>query len=119
MKRQEIVLDPHEKNILLGVFSTDVFEWGRSSLPVFTYGTFDAVIDGDVDFNNIMDTVKRAAEKASRIVFILDDVHFPIDVDRSVTCGELKLICDNDELFNKTIFVKGENVITFDKNLVI
>ena len=118
MKREQIILDPHVKNILLGVFFTDTFKWAQNNLPIWAYGRFDRVIEGYINWEDVLDTVERAAKAASKIVFVLDQVYFPIDLTYH-TCRELKLICENDELFNKTIFVKGENIVTFDKNLVI
>ncbi len=118
MKLEDIVLG--SKNIVLGVFSTDTFRWVKLNLPVLTYSAFDDLI-GDIpnwDDGKIIDIVSKAAYKADKIVFILDDVHFPIDIQQSITCEELQLICDNEELFNKTIFVKGDNVINFDKNIL-
>jgi hypothetical protein len=62
--------------------------------------------------------VRYAGQIAQMIIFILDDIRFPISKS-SITCQELELICEDGELFDKTIFVKGENVIDFDKNLVL
>jgi hypothetical protein len=113
MKRSEIEIGPN--TLLLGIFSTETFHYFyttdcenyRNLVPRYPKAT------------SVIDIVKCGAIDADKIIFILDDIHFPIDIDKSITCHELYLICSDEKLFNKTIFVKGENVIDFDKNIVL
>lgn len=112
MTRESVVLK--DRNIVLGVFSTDTFRYFENMPDVVGFGTFYEWKKG----MKIMESVHNAAKWAELIIFVLDDVHFPINVERSITCKELVLICTNDTLYNKTIFVKGDNVIEFDRNLI-
>ena len=109
MKIQDVVIE--DMAILLGIFSTDSFRY-FSHKDVMTFGDFEQL-------TNIITTVDLACTRASQIIFILDDIQFPISPKHSYTCAELELICKNDEFFDKCVFVKGENVIEFDKNLVL
>lgn len=112
MKVCEINCKP--TTVLLGVFSTDTFKEINKTKKVFTYHKFwEWIAVG----TGIVETVKHACSKADMIIFVLDDVHFPISSE-SYTCRELEMICKNDHIFNKTVFVKGEDVINFDKHLV-
>ena len=115
MKTSE--LKPKEKTIVLGVFSTITFRYINKLPNVYGYGTFHEWHSNR--YATILEQVEMAGHIADMIIFILDDVHFPIDPSISITCKELELICKDDELFNKTVFVKGDNVIDFDKNLVL
>lgn len=120
MKREEIILDPHEKNIILGIFDTSTFNWFMENKPVIEYSTFSEwLIELPGECYDIINYVEHAAQIAKKIVFVMDDIHFPLNIPDSYTCAELDLICHREDLFNKTIFVKGENIVTFDKNLVI
>jgi hypothetical protein len=107
-------LKPKGKDILLGIFETDTYFQlkciGFIGYPIFSKWSKD---------HPILKKVEYACIHAHKIIFILDWVYFPINTKDSITCAELELICKNDEFFNKTIFVKGENVINFDKHLVI
>lgn len=119
MKITEIV--PNEDTIVLGVFSTSTFGYISNLKNVYGYSKFTQWYKDEPDYINttIVDFVRHACEIAGMIIFILDEVHFPINPKKSHTCRELLLICENDHFFDKTVFVKGENVIDFDKNLVL
>lgn len=106
---------PIDNTILLGIFDTSTFQYFKKQKNVDSY----AVFSGWTDAMRIIDIVEFACNRANMIIFVLDDVRFPIDIRSSHTCAELELICKNDTFFNKTVFVKGENVIDFDKNLVL
>jgi len=112
MKKEEIGIAT--KSIVLGVFDSNNWLYFRNR-GCIGYGRFYTITG---DCNSIIEKVERACELASQIIFCLDMVYFPIDINESVTCSELQLICNNTILFNKTIFVKGDNVIQFDKNLL-
>lgn len=116
MKIHDIEFKPI--TIVLGVFFTKTFDYFKKqkSGEVKTYGTFVNWWPGP-EWDTIQ-VVEFACNRADMIIFILDDVKFPIDPDKSITCKELLLICQNDVFFNKTTFVKGENIIDFDRNLV-
>lgn len=113
MKRRYIKTKPC--TIVLGIFDTDTFRYFEYDRKVASYGTFSEWYDE----SGVINVVRHACNKADMIIFLLDDVQFPIDPQNSHTCSELELICKNEEFFNKTIFVRGENVIDFDKNLVL
>lgn len=121
MKITDIVIK--EKCIILGVFGTIAFNVASKIPNVLSYIHFEELIE--IDYNQrykhgiVIEKVLQAAILAEQIIFILDDVKFPIDPSNSVTCGELQLVCENPHLFNKCVFVKGDNVIEFDKNLVL
>ncbi len=117
MKIQEIEIKP--KTIVLGVFNTEPFDVLRSmgAHPYYTFIKWGITESGRTQ--SIIKTIEKAAEIADSVVFVLDEVQFPINTKKSVTCLELDMICRNEELFNKTVFVRGEEVINFDKNLVI
>lgn len=119
MKASEIKAT--EKTILLGIFSTETFHEFRYTRYGFkVFGTFRSLFqESDEQYPGILGLVKRTCEWSDRIIFILDEVQFPINVKESVTCAELELVCKFENLYNKTIFIKGENVIEFDRNLVI
>lgn len=118
--------------LLLGVFSSKTFSYYRN-LGVFNYSTLYGKVGAnplpwfekiEKDHPNYMTTwfIKEIAnmmEWAKTILFVLDDVHFPISLERSITCRELYMICSQPHLFEKTTFVKGDIVIDFDKNLVL
>lgn len=110
MKREEIHITSH--TIVLGIFTENNFEYFLR-IGAMGYGEFGSGIIGGV-----VDTVEWAAKASEKIIFVLDGVYFPINPTESFTCAELELICKNEQLFSKTIFVKGENVISFDKNLL-
>lgn len=116
MKIHDIEFKPI--TIVLGVFNTKTFSYFRAQDDeiVHTYSSFLNWYRADKW--KTIEVVENACNKADMIIFILDDVHFPIDPSKSITCRELELICQNDVFFNKTTFVKGENVIDFDRNLV-
>ena len=113
MKRRYIKIKPC--TIVLGIFDTDTFRYFNGRANVASYNTFINWYER----STIIQTVTFACNKAEMIIFVLDDVQFPIDPQNSYTCSELELICKNEKFFNKTIFVKGKNVIDFDKNLVL
>src|SRR6478735_6913460 len=104
MKFVEVAIE--KEWVLLGVFSTPTFRDFQHRLT--PWGDF---VHRYPDAANIMDTVEGAVADAEKIIFVLDDVSFPVNPEKSITCAELKLICDNDSYFAKTIFVKGDNVI--------
>jgi len=116
MKIEDIVIT--DKSIVLGVFSTDSYMKCRD-LGCYPYYRFKDICPNWIDIYSVIEMVADASKIAKQIIFVLDDVHFPINPEKSVTCAELLLICQNDRFFEKTIFVKGENVINFDKNLVL
>jgi hypothetical protein len=116
MKIEDIVIT--DKSIVLGVFSTEAYSKSRD-LGCYPYYRFKEICSDWMQISSVIDMVKLASNAANQIIFVLDDVHFPINPEKSVTCAELLLICQNDRFFEKTIFVKGENVINFDKNLVL
>lgn len=115
MKRDQIVILP--KCIVLGVFNTDTFLYFKCDTNAISYSRFEDEL-GINWKGSILDRVELACERANQIIFVLDDIQFPINPSRSFTCSELKLICDNADFFAKTTFVKGDNIIQFDKNLV-
>jgi len=102
-----------EKCIVLGIFGTNTYNYFRNKPGVIGYNVFNAWYIGDV-----MHCVHNAAIWAEQIIFVLDDVKFPINILESITCQELALICSKEDLYNKTVFVKGDNVIEFDRNLI-
>lgn len=116
MKKEEIVIT--DKTIVLGIFTTNAFYYFESKGAV-DYGEFYYKVPGVPNTIDVLDSVQMACNWAEKIIFVLDRVEFPINPSKSITCGELALICKNEDLFNKTIFVKGDNVIDFDRNLVI
>lgn len=120
MKIQDVVIK--EKCIVLGVFGTDTFEYFKGIKKVMSWGDFPS-LPMDEEWEKaggyILSKVLYVAKQTDQIIFVLDDIHFPINTDRSMTCSELEMICKRPELFNKTVFVKGKNVIEFDKNLVL
>ncbi len=116
MKKEEVIIT--DKSIVLGVFFTDNYQYFTNRL-CYTYHKFKEINKQWFQCASILETVKTTCEIANQIVFILDDVYFPINPNKSHTCMELQLICENIKFFNKTIFIKGENVINFDRNLVI
>ncbi len=118
MKASEIAIT--EKTILLGVFGTKTFvDFRTKNKSIKWYTDFWKMCNPEGEYPAVLRLVRLACEYADKIVFVLDDVHFPIDVKNSVTCAELELICKFEEFYNKTTFIKGENVIEFDRNLVI
>jgi len=123
MKTTDIVIK--EKCIVLGIFGTDTFRHFDNKKTVnnsfiASYHNFKDIIGGDVWMacNSITQVVRATCLKVDQIIFCLDGVQFPIDPSRSHTCSELEMVCKNNKIFNKTIFVKEDNVIEFDKNLI-
>jgi len=115
MKTKDIVVKNNA--IVLGIFDTSTYSKIKEIHHLMSYYYFTMLwgIENDPALIN----VERALENCEQVIFILDDIKFPINVEESITCGELQMVCQNDEYFKKTIFVKGDNVIDFDKNLVI
>ena len=111
MKIDKIVVI--DRCMMLGIFRTSTFQELSSRKGIETFGNFSTGLMG------VIEEVNDAAGRYNQIIFVLDDIQFPISTGSSFTCMELELICNNEEFFNKTIFVKGENVIEFDKNLVL
>jgi hypothetical protein len=119
MKTSDIVIK--EKCIVLGLFETRTFYTISSINNVRDWASFSNLprtLTSYTSTSGIVRVVENACFWAEQIIFVLDDVQFPIDIERSITCEELALVCRNDEFFNKTIFVKREEVINFDKNLI-
>lgn len=115
MKKEEIQIP--KRTIVLGIFGGDTFNWFRDTKDCVSYQRFYDYIPYIREWG-ILENVEKACNWAEKIIFVLDNVHFPIDPASSYTCGELKMICKNPEFFNKTVFVKENNVINFDKNLI-
>lgn len=115
MKKEEVDVPYH--TIVLGIFKEPIFKYfaSRGALQYDEFWMFDSIYAHN---DGIVDTVEKAAKWAKKVIFVLDGVRFPIDAKRSITCAELKRICEDDDLFEKTVFVKGDNVIDFDKNLI-
>lgn len=115
MKKEELDVPYH--TIVLGIFKEPTFRYfhSRRALQYDEFWMFEGVYADD---DGIVDTVEKAAKWAKKVIFVLDGVRFPIDAKRSITCAELQRICNNEEIFAKTVFVKGDNVIDFDKNLI-
>jgi hypothetical protein len=113
MKKEEVKVT--SKTIILGVFHTNTFDY---FVKIKGAVYFDQFANWCSDMCNLYEIVENACYKANKIVFVLDDVHFPINPEKSITCRELQIVCDNEDYFNKTVFVKGDNVIDFDKNLI-
>lgn len=111
-------LQPANCTVLLGIFDTPTYGHVCKLKNVNGYSQFH---DWDPSNYNkdVIKAVSFACQIADMIIFILDKVHFPVNTEKSITCKELVLICGNEELFNKTVFVKGDNIIDFDKNLVL
>lgn len=121
MKKEEIEIV--DNTIVLGIFNTETFQYFRFNTGVITwFNLHELLASVSTRINKhedpVLNRIELACSVASKIIFILDDVHFPIDIDRSTTCGELSIVCENEELFKKTVFVKGDNVINFDKNIL-
>lgn len=114
MKKEDVEIIG--KTIVLGVFDTVTFRYFVIQRRAISYSRFE---DWSAYEESLFTKVEIACEMADKIIFVLDDVHFPIDPQESITCMELKIVCDNKDFFNKTVFVKGDNIIDFDKNLVI
>lgn len=119
MKISEIEIT--SETILLGVFGTKTYEYFKSK-NISSWGDYiyalTPITPPNGYFSGVARYVYAALIKCDKVIFVLDEVHFPIDIKRSITCEELKLICQHEEFFKKTVFVKGDNVINFDKNLV-
>jgi len=116
MKIEDIVIT--DKSIVLGVFGRDTY-YKLADMGCYVYHEFRLICNNWWECSSIIEIIKYTCNAAKQIIFVLDDVDFPINPEKSVTCAELLLICLNDRFFEKTIFVKGENVINFDKNLVL
>lgn len=104
--------------ILLGIFGTECYEYFDGQTNAKGWGYFRSLLP-DTEGYTVIHTVKEVCEIADQIIFVLDLVQFPINPAQSITCEELELICSRPEFFNNTIFVKGHEVIDFDKNLVL
>jgi hypothetical protein len=115
MKITELEINP-ETTIVLGVFETSTFIYIRDVKGAKEYG--DKPLFDIYAAHSVMNAVTCACSKAEKIIFILDEVIFPIN-DDFFTGMELIFICKHPNIFDKTIFVKGDNVIDFDKNLVL
>jgi len=115
MKRKGIKLK--KKCIVLGVFHTKTMNYFKYDRKVMSYGGFSE--EYDEESLGVIQIVELACQDAKQIIFVLDEITFPINPLKSITCKELELVCKDYTLFNKTVFVKGDNVIEFDKNLVL
>lgn len=115
------------KSIVLGIFATKTYKILQFRNQFCGWEDFyywSNVIDNSNEpkcsTSEVIQKVLNAATIADKIVFVLDKITFPIKEGcPSYTCNELLLICRNDEFYNKTIFVKGENVINFDRNILL
>lgn len=88
--------------ILLGIFD---YQYRYQTDNMWVYCNFPGGVE---------DRVKWACEKATKIIMVLDGIIFPINPDRSMTCKEITIICENDEFFNKTTFILDGQVVQFD-----
>lgn len=109
-------LKPTNKSIVLGIFSEKTFQ-EFDNLGFCAYYDFYHWPPIIAKYSLIRQ-VENACIQADKIIFVLDGIYFPINTDYSIACKELELVCRNDQYFNKTIFVKGENVINFDRNIL-
>lgn len=113
MKKEEVAILPD--TLVLGIFGTKNYGYFMKQGCI----TYMVLTDRYPGVYGIIDIIENGCKDSNKIIFILDGVKFPIDIKKSITCQELLLVCSNEDFFTKTIFIRGDNVIDFDKNLVL
>lgn len=104
--------------IILGIFNTEMYYYLENEKKLIPWSDFRRLLRLR-EYKSVLETIQLMAHVAPQIAFVLDDIYFPINPNRSTTCGESEIICSDPQLFEKTVFFKNNQVINFDKNLVI
>ena len=102
------------KTILLGIFNEANFRNLEDRGGILAFGNFFDMFSG-----SMMTIITGACFWAEKIIFVLDGLWTPIDCDRSITCRELIVVCENINHFNKTIFILGNKIVQIDRDNVL
>lgn len=121
---------------LLGIFDTESYRIHLNKPTVIGYGGLSRMevckprwkegemivkfaLGKSFDHLHILTTVATGCLEYNNILFILDDITFPININKSITCAELQMICKIPEFHNKTTFIKYGKIVGLDISIVI